>query len=131
MNCPTLEWIGGIDGHLRLLDQTRLPSETAYIDCHTVDDVWHAIKQLAVRGAPAIGVAAGYAVCIGVQQGRDVDDVCDYLATSRPTAVNLFGALERMRKASRAVLGPEQGDEPSPSPSLEGRGIELVRRLLK
>jgi len=69
-------------------------------------------------------------VCVGIQQGRDVDEVCDYLATSRPTAVNLFWALERMRKASRAVLGPGQGDEPSPNPSLKGRGTALATHLL-
>jgi methylthioribose-1-phosphate isomerase len=63
---------------------------------------------LSVRGAPAIGVAAAYAVCLGVQTGRSIDEVCDYLATSRPTAVNLFWALERMRQAaSRGVLAPE------------------------
>ena len=90
------------DGHLVLLDQTRLPAKTVYLDCRTVEDVWQAIKRLSVRGAPAIGVAAAYGVCVGVNEGRDVDEVCDYLATSRPTAVNLFWALERMRRASRA-----------------------------
>jgi methylthioribose-1-phosphate isomerase len=82
--------------------------ETVYLDCHTVEDVWQAIKRLSVRGAPAIGVAAAYGVCVGVNEGRSVDDVCDYLATSRPTAVNLFWALERVRHvASLAVLGPD------------------------
>ena len=95
----TVEWIADGRGHLRLLDQTRLPAETIYIDCHTANDVWQAIKRLAVRGAPAIGVAAAYGVCVGVNEGRKIDDVCDYLATSRPTAVNLFWALERMRRA--------------------------------
>jgi methylthioribose-1-phosphate isomerase len=91
-----------------LLDQTRLPVETVYLECRTVEDVWQAIRRLAVRGAPAIGVAAAYGVCLGVQAGRSVDEVCDSLATSRPTAVNLFWALERMRQtASRAVLGPD------------------------
>ncbi len=106
----TIRWDGGIDGHLRLLDQTRLPVETVYLDCRTVEEVWQAIKRLAVRGAPAIGVAAAYGVCVGVKEDRSVDEVCDYLATSRPTAVNLFWALERMRGvASRAVHGPERG----------------------
>jgi methylthioribose-1-phosphate isomerase len=101
----TIRWSGDVDGHLVLLDQTRLPAETLYLECRTVEDVWQAIKQLSVRGAPAIGVAAAYGVCVGVQSGRSVDDVCDYLATSRPTAVNLFWAIERMRSAaSRAAL---------------------------
>ena len=103
----TLAWRGGTDGYLVLLDQTRLPAETVYLECRTVEDVWQAIRRLAVRGAPAIGVAAAYGVCVGVQSGRSVDDVCDYLATSRPTAVNLFWAVERMRTASRGVPASE------------------------
>jgi methylthioribose-1-phosphate isomerase len=103
----TLTWRGDIEGHLVLLDQRRLPTEVVYLACHTVEDVWEAIRQLSVRGAPAIGVAAAYGVCVGVQQGRSVDDMCDYLATSRPTAVNLFWAVERMRKASRGAPAPE------------------------
>lgn len=97
----TIRWAGDASGHLVLLDQTRLPSETAYLECRTVEDVWQAIKRLSVRGAPAIGVAAAYGVCLGVQAGRGVDEVCDYLATSRPTAVNLFWALDRMRRVGR------------------------------
>jgi methylthioribose-1-phosphate isomerase len=100
MMFQTIEWRGEADGHLVLLDQTRLPAETVYLDCRTAQDVWNAIKRLSVRGAPAIGVAAAYGVCVGVNEGRDVDEVCDYLATSRPTAVNLFWALERMRRVS-------------------------------
>ena len=111
----TVQWQGDVDGHLRLLDQTRLPAETAYLECRTIEDVWQAIKRLSVRGAPAIGVAAAYGVCVGVNEGRDVYEVCDYLATSRPTAVNLFWALERMRRAaSRGV--------PAPDDSERGRG---------
>ncbi len=106
---PTLEWIGGIDGVLRLLDQTRLPLEETTIDCRTAEDVWEAIRSLRVRGAPAIGVSAAYGVVIGVQSAttanRDAFDaslrrVCEYLATSRPTAVNLFWAIDRMRRTA-------------------------------
>jgi methylthioribose-1-phosphate isomerase len=103
-----LAWHGGIDGYLVLLDQTRLPAETAYLECRTAEEVWQAIRLLAVRGAPAIGVAAAYGVCVGLQSGRSVNDICDYLATSRPTAVNLFWALERMRNASHNVALPER-----------------------
>jgi methylthioribose-1-phosphate isomerase len=106
MNAPrTIEWIGNLDGTVRLLDQTLLPSEVAFLDCRTVDDIWQAIRRLAVRGAPAIGVAAAYGVVLGVREGKSVDEVCDHLATSRPTAVNLFWALERMRRMS----GEERG----------------------
>jgi methylthioribose-1-phosphate isomerase len=127
---PTLAWIGSADGHLRLLDQTQLPIEVGSIDCRTAEDVWDAIRQLSVRGAPAIGVAAGYGVVLGVREGKSVDEVCDFLATSRPTAVNLFWALERMRRVGREFLW-EQGEEPSPGPSLGGRGMRgLASRLL-
>lgn len=98
---PTLRWEGGVDGHLVLVDQTRLPREAVGLHCHTVEDVWQAIKRLAVRGAPAIGVAAAYGVCLagrGKEPRHSLLSACDYLATSRPTAVNLFWALERMRR---------------------------------
>jgi methylthioribose-1-phosphate isomerase len=101
----TIRWEGDVDGHLVLLDQMRLPAETVYLECRTVEDVWQAIRRLSVRGAPAIGVGAAYGVCLGVQQGRDINEVCDYLATSRPTAVNLFWALERMRRVGTAHHG--------------------------
>jgi len=84
-------------GHLRLLDQTRLPTEQVWLDCRDVDAVWHAIKRLSVRGAPAIGIAAAYGCVIGAQAGQ-FNEACDHLATSRPTAVNLFWAIERMKQ---------------------------------
>ncbi len=93
-------WIGGPEGHLRLLDQTRLPTEIVHRDCKTVEEVWEAIRSLRVRGAPAIGVAAAYGVVLGARTGKAVKGVCDHLATARPTAVNLFWALERMRRVA-------------------------------
>jgi methylthioribose-1-phosphate isomerase len=110
----TLSWNGGVDGHLRLIDQTRLPVEFVEIDCRDVESVWEAIKTLRVRGAPAIGIAAAYGVCLGVQNvvGRDESEffsrlhqTADYLATSRPTAVNLFWALDRMKRAAEKQRG--------------------------
>jgi methylthioribose-1-phosphate isomerase len=105
MNPPpaTLRWEGGADGHLVLLDQTRLPGEIVELHCQTVEDVWQAIKRLSVRGAPAIGIAAAYGVCLASRgvNPRGPIEACDYLATSRPTAVNLFWALERMRRVVR------------------------------
>ena len=103
---PTLHWSGGIDGSLVMIDQTLLPTEFLEIECRDVETVWEAIKMLRVRGAPAIGVAAAYGVCVGFQtaidQSKDainarVAEVVEYLATSRPTAVNLFWALDRMK----------------------------------
>ena len=111
---PTLHWIGGVDGHLRLIDQTLLPVEFTEIDCRDVETVWEAIKMLRVRGAPAIGITAAYGVCLGVQTtvGADepaffkrLDEVTEYLASSRPTAVNLFWALERMKNKAAALRG--------------------------
>jgi methylthioribose-1-phosphate isomerase len=94
----SIEWVGGPDGFLRLIDQTQLPSVLAFRDCRTVEDVWEAIKALRVRGAPAIGIAAAYGVVIGVRNGTRLSEVADYLRTSRPTAVNLFWALDRMER---------------------------------
>ncbi|HSG68787.1 MAG TPA: S-methyl-5-thioribose-1-phosphate isomerase, partial [Planctomycetaceae bacterium] len=105
---PTLEWRGDArTGHLRLLDQTRLPVEEVFLDCRTSQDVWNAIKRLSVRGAPAIGVSAAYGVVIGLQPFRqdlpaEIERIAEYLASSRPTAVNLFWALDRMKRTARA-----------------------------
>lgn len=102
-----VEWIGGTDGVLRLIDQTRLPTELVFLDCRDVETVWEAIKMLRVRGAPAIGVTAAMGVVLGARTagGADAAGVraaalaaADRLATSRPTAVNLFWALDRMRR---------------------------------
>ena len=115
----TLQWIGGVEGHLRLIDQTRLPVEFLEIDCCDVRTVWDAIKVLRVRGAPAIGVAAAYGVCLGVQTVvsadgteffRRLDEVTGYLASSRPTAVNLFWALDRMKRKAESLRGRPSPD---------------------
>jgi len=106
-----IEWVGDAEtGFLKLLDQTVLPTETRYLDCRSVDDVWHAIKRLSVRGAPAIGIAAAYGCVIGTQGSQNPQEfakqlaaTCDYLATSRPTAVNLFWALDRMKAVTPAT----------------------------
>lgn len=102
----TMTWMGDVTGYLRMIDQTKLPVEYLEIDCRTVEQVWEAIKSLRVRGAPAIGVAAAYGVVIGLQAyvglpraefNTHLARVIDYLAGSRPTAVNLFWALDRLR----------------------------------
>ncbi len=93
-----MEWVGdACSGYLRLLDQTKLPSSITYLDCRTVRDVWQAIRQLSVRGAPAIGIAAAFGCVLGAQQGLDeFAEAITYLNSSRPTAVNLFWATARM-----------------------------------
>jgi methylthioribose-1-phosphate isomerase len=103
----TIAWIGGSDGFVRLIDQTLLPTRLEYRDCRSVEEIWESIRTLRVRGAPAIGIAAAMGVVLGMQSCRDrsrggyahrLQEVVDYLRTSRPTAVNLFWALERMRR---------------------------------
>ena len=110
MPVATLTWK---DDALRLIDQTRLPEALIHIDCRDVETVAEAIQSLRVRGAPAIGVAAAYGVVVGVQEAiADGDDVeargraaIDRLSQTRPTAVNLFWALEQMRGALEAAAG--------------------------
>jgi methylthioribose-1-phosphate isomerase len=100
-----------LPGALRLIEQTLLPEELVYIDLVDVPAVWQAIKRLAVRGAPAIGIAAAYGLLVGAQS-RESDSVADflaacqtdadYLAGSRPTAVNLAWALRRCMRRLQA-----------------------------
>jgi methylthioribose-1-phosphate isomerase len=101
---PTVEWK---DGAVRLLDQSRLPETIDFLDCRDYQAVADAIRQLKVRGAPAIGVTAALGVALGAQTIDAQDNagftesvlkVCDELASTRPTAVNLFWAIERMKR---------------------------------
>ena len=110
----TLHWVGDELGRLVMIDQTKLPNELIEIECTAVEDVWEAIRELRVRGAPAIGIAAAYGICVGIQTVPEVslevllrrlEEVCDYLATSRPTAVNLFWAIDRMRARADHFVG--------------------------
>ncbi|MBK8009964.1 MAG: S-methyl-5-thioribose-1-phosphate isomerase [Deltaproteobacteria bacterium] len=84
-------------GVLRLLDQTKLPVETAYVDAQTVEDVARAIETLLVRGAPAIGLAAAFGMAIAARTKTPFPEADARLRRTRPTAVNLFWALDRMR----------------------------------
>jgi methylthioribose-1-phosphate isomerase len=104
----TVGWVGDArGGFLDLIDQTRLPTEYVRIACRDVATAWEAIKALRVRGAPAIGIAAAYAAVLGGQEAlasgggagavrRAIREATAYLRTSRPTAVNLFWALDRV-----------------------------------
>ncbi len=114
MIVKALEWIGHSDGFLELTDQRRLPAEFVKIKCTQIEQVYDAISTLAVRGAPAIGVAAAYGLVLGMQKPVHADDSkksiaalaqsCEYLASSRPTAVNLFWAIERVRTKTEEFL---------------------------
>lgn len=108
---PTVQWK---DGAVRLIDQSRLPGSVEFVDCRDVETVAHAIRELKVRGAPAIGVTAAMGVALGAQSiaAREYDvfsktflAVCDQLAATRPTAVNLFWAIERMKRKLISLHG--------------------------
>ncbi|HWE37900.1 MAG TPA: S-methyl-5-thioribose-1-phosphate isomerase [Isosphaeraceae bacterium] len=130
---PTLETVGWVGdaagGFVRLIDQTRLPTEFVRVDCRDVPSVWEAIRSLRVRGAPAIGIAAAYGAVLGGQPAllvgggdldslrRAVNEATRYLRTSRPTAVNLFWALDRIDRA--AALGAAGGPTPTPRALLD------------
>ncbi|KPJ56611.1 MAG: methylthioribose-1-phosphate isomerase [Planctomycetes bacterium DG_58] len=110
MPVDTVKWKGGIDGALELIDQTALPERLRVLTVRTVGRLWRAIKRMEIRGAPAIGVAAAFGPVLAAQKPRaretktllaHVLEAIDYLGTSRPTAVNLFWALERVGKAAR------------------------------
>jgi len=99
----TLEWT---DAGVRFIDQTKLPTEEVYVTCRNYEEVADAIRTMIVRGAPAIGVAAAMGVALGAQQSKgtiaaefegEFDHICNVLAGTRPTAVNLFWAIRRMR----------------------------------
>src|SRR5215469_1620696 len=99
----TLEWT---DRGVRFIDQTKLPTEEVYVNCTTHQQVADVIRNMVVRGAPAIGVAAGMGIALGVKNSKaengaelkkDFDRICKAIGETRPTAVNLFWAIRRMQ----------------------------------
>jgi methylthioribose-1-phosphate isomerase len=103
----TIEYV---DGVVRMIDQTLLPTEKVFVDCKTIEDVGHAIKTMIIRGAPAIGVAAAMGVSLGADMitASNFDEFygemkkqCDQLGKSRPTAVNLAWAINRMKQVAK------------------------------
>src|SRR5271154_4907657 len=105
----TLEWT---DQGVRFIDQTKLPTEETYVTCKTYEQVADAIRTMVVRGAPAIGVAAAMGIALAVKNSkaetvgelkRELDQICDVIGKTRPTAVNLFWAIGRMREKFERV----------------------------
>jgi methylthioribose-1-phosphate isomerase len=101
---PTIAWEDNI---IVMIDQRKLPSQEVYVRCKTAGEVAKAIKTMVIRGAPAIGVAAAMGVALGMRNSRasgtrqfttEFQRVCDLMAATRPTAVNLFWAIERMKR---------------------------------
>jgi methylthioribose-1-phosphate isomerase len=109
----TLEWT---DNGVRFIDQTKLPMEETYVTCKTHEQVADVIRTMVVRGAPAIGVAAAMGIALGMKNSKaesvgelkqELDQICDVIGKTRPTAVNLFWAIQRMReKFERARVRP-------------------------
>jgi methylthioribose-1-phosphate isomerase len=101
----TIEWTSG---GVVMIDQRLLPRQQVFVTCRTYQEVAEAIKTMVIRGAPAIGVAAAMGVALGVQQDADFEAVCNTLAATRPTAVNLFWAIDRMRRLRASLDGEPQ-----------------------
>lgn len=118
MIVEAVKWVGKVDGYLELIDQRRLPTEFVKLQCRDVETLFEAIKTLAVRGAPAIGVSAAYGLVLALQKldaNESIEksitalkNACEHLASSRPTAVNLFWALDRVWKATSEVKNLQQ-----------------------
>src|SRR3954468_8856429 len=100
----TIQWT---DEGVVMIDQTRLPREQVFVTCKDYREVAEAIRSMIIRGAPAIGVAASMGVALGALKSDDLlgemDEICSTLANTRPTAVNLFWAIDRMRKLYEQV----------------------------
>ncbi|MBV8817145.1 MAG: S-methyl-5-thioribose-1-phosphate isomerase [Acidobacteriaceae bacterium] len=113
----TIQWT---DAGVVMIDQTKLPRQEVYVTCKDYREVANAIRDMIIRGAPAIGVAAAMGVALGMQNARtaaEFEQICATLAATRPTAVNLFWAIERMRQRYRELDGTP----------LEGIRAALVR----
>ena len=124
----TLEWT---DQGVRFLDQTKLPTEETYVTCRTYQEVADVIRNMVVRGAPALGVAAAMGVALGVKNSkaestgdlkREFDQICDVISKTRPTAVNLFWAIRRMQQKFEAL-------RVRPIPQLKQALIEEAQRM--
>jgi methylthioribose-1-phosphate isomerase len=104
MPVPTIEWK---NNRVKIIDQSLLPHKLKFIYCNSAESVWKAIREMKIRGAPALGVIAAYGVYLGVRNSgsnffKSLERTAGYLATSRPTARNLFWALERLKKVALA-----------------------------
>jgi methylthioribose-1-phosphate isomerase len=124
----TLEWT---DSGVRFIDQTKLPTEETYVTCRTADQVADVIRDMIVRGAPAIGVAAAMGIALGVKNSKaetvgelrlEFERVCDVIGKTRPTAVNLFWAIRRMRDKFELL-------RVRPLPQLKQALIEEAQRM--
>ena len=119
-----VQWRGD---QLRLLDQRLLPQEECWIACRDAGEVTQAIRDLAVRGAPAIGIAAAWGVVLAAQQGSALDDALAQLRAARPTAVNLMWALDRMK--ARIVAGADAAALERESQAIQDEDLAANRHM--
>jgi methylthioribose-1-phosphate isomerase len=124
----TLEWT---DAGVRFIDQTKLPTEETYVTCKTYEQVADVIRNMVVRGAPAIGVSAAMGIALGVKNSaagtvgelkKDFDQICDVIGKTRPTAVNLFWAIRRMQEKFETL-------RIRPLPQIKSSLIEEAQRM--
>src|SRR5947208_4375556 len=124
----TLEWTSS---GVRFIDQTKLPNEEVYVTCKTHEQVADVIRNMVVRGAPAIGVAAAMGIALGVNNStaetngdlkRDLDQICDLIGKTRPTAVNLFWAIRRMQEKFERI-------RMRPIPQIKAALIDEAQRM--
>jgi methylthioribose-1-phosphate isomerase len=113
---PTIDWQGDV---IVMVDQRKLPAQEVYVRCRTAQEVARAIRTMVIRGAPAIGVAAAMGIALGMRKSAakgtrqyavEFQKTCDMMATTRPTAVNLFWAIERMKRTF--AEGAQAGESP-------------------
>jgi len=106
LSIKTIEWV---DEQVKIIDQTKLPESLEYIYCKDISSLREAISSLRIRGAPALGIAGAFGVVLGMQNSsaqnypdfkREMEEMVDYLGSSRPTAVNLFWSLRRMSECA-------------------------------
>ena len=127
---PTIAWQ---DNTVVMIDQRKLPGQEVYLHCKTANEVARAIKTMVIRGAPAIGVAAAMGIALGMQRSKaqgtkqfavELNKICDVMAATRPTAVNLFWAIDRMKRAfAAAAQAGRSVDEIKPMLVAEAQAI--------
>jgi methylthioribose-1-phosphate isomerase len=127
---PTIEWQ---DDTIVMVDQRKLPAQELYVRCRTAQEVAKAIRTMVIRGAPAIGVAAAMGIALGMRRSTakgtrqfavEFQKTCDMMAATRPTAVNLFWAIDRMKRAfSEGALAGESTEELAARLNREARAI--------
>src|SRR5687768_18360433 len=127
---PTIDWQ---DDTIVMVDQRKLPAQELYVRCRTAPEVAKAIRTMVIRGAPAIGVAAAMGVALGMRRSTakgtkqfavEFQRTCDMMAATRPTAVNLFWAIDRMKRAfAEGAQAGESTDEIAARLEREARAI--------